>query len=249
MRHTFIFGGIALVWEFTGTIAGPEALPPLSMVILRLGEAFREGTAIVQIGSTLWKTVLSFALGSGAGVLLGLIAGLFRPVESFCQPLIYFTYALPRVALIPLFILWLGLGDRTVVVAAAVAVFYIVLINTLNGVKQIDPTLIRAGRNLGASDLQLMTKVLLPATVIPLFASLRLGFGQALISVVSGEILIGDSGLGYWIWNARYKMDTALVFVNLVLLALLGYLTMRMASAVERTISRRPRDVVHELWI
>lgn len=249
MSQALVFLAIALVWEFTGRVLVSEQLPPLSMVILRLAESFQEGAAIRQITSTLWKTVLSFGLGSVPGIVFGMMAGWYRPLESFCQPLIYFTYSLPRVALIPLFILWLGLGNRTVVVAASVAVFYLAFINTLSGVKQIDPILIRAGQNLGANQFQLITKVLLPASTIPVFASVRLGFGQALISVVSGEILIGDSGLGYWIWNARYRLDTPLVFVNLVLLALVGYLVTRLAWAIERSVSRWRRDMAEELWI
>lgn len=249
MRRAPVFLAIALVWEASGRIAGSETFPPLSMVILRFIQSLQRGIAIPHIGATLWRTVLSFALGSLAGVLFGLIAGWFRPVESFFHPLIYFTYSLPRIALIPLFILWLGLGNRTIIVAAAVAVFYLVAITTLNGAKQVDPTLIRAARNLGANQLQVMTKVLLPASMIPIFAATRLGFGQALISVVSGEILIGNSGLGYWIWNARYRMDTPLVFVNLILLALLGYLVTRMAAAIERASNRWQRDAAQELWI
>jgi NitT/TauT family transport system permease protein len=249
MGHAVVFVCIALIWEFGGKLVAPEMLPPLTSVLLRIVEALYEKTALSHIESTLWKTVLSFALGSVAGILLGLVAGWFRLVDSFLQPLIYSTYSLPRVALIPLFVLWLGLGDKTVVVVAAVAVFYIVLINTINGVKQIDPVLIRAARNLGANDLQLMTKVLLPAAAVPIFAAIRLGVGQALISVISGEILIGDSGLGYWIWNARYRMDTTLVFVNLVLLALLGYFITLIARAMEKVINRWQRNASEELWV
>lgn len=249
MGHAVVFVCIALIWEFGGKLVAPEMLPPLTSVLQRIVEALYEKTALSHIESTLWKTVLSFALGSVAGILLGLVAGWFRLADSFLQPLIYSTYSLPRVALIPLFVLWLGLGNKTVIVAAAVAVFYIVFINTINGVKQIDPVLIRAARNLGANDLQLMTKVLLPAAAVPIFAAIRLGVGQALVSVVSGEILIGDSGLGYWIWNARYRMDTTLVFVNLVLLALLGYFITLIARAMEKVINRWQRNASEELWV
>lgn len=227
----------------------PALLPPLSTVATDLGHSLIDGDALRHVRSTLWKTVLSFALGSMAGVSVGLVAGWFRSLDALLQPLIYSTYSLPRVALIPLFILWLGLGDKTVVVAAAVAVFYLVLINTISGVKQTDPVLIRAARNLGANNLQVIVNVLLPASVVPIFAAVRLGIGQALISVVSGEILIGDSGLGYWIWHARYRLDTSLVFVNLILLALLGYLITRIARASEKILNRWQRDVTDELWI
>lgn len=236
---------LAAAWEIAGRAAGaPELLPPLSVVFERLIATLSSGAALEPITATLWKTALSLLFGCAAGIAGGLLIGTFRPVEAFFEPLIYSTYSLPRIALIPLFVLWLGLGDRSVVAAASVAVFFLVLINTIEGIKEIEPVLLRAAKNLGATDLQVIRAVLIPGAAGAIFSAVRLGVGQALISVVAGEIIIGNSGLGYWIWNARYRMDTALVFVNLVFLAAIGFVvTWIAADAGNRMFRWRKRDL------
>lgn len=236
---------LAAAWEIAGRAAGaPELLPPLSVVLERLIATLRTGAAFEPIMATLWKTALSLLFGCTAGIAGGLLIGTFRPLEAFFEPLIYSTYSLPRIALIPLFVLWLGLGDRSVVAAASVAVFFLVLINTIEGIKEIEPVLLRAAKNLGATDLQIIRAVLIPGAAGAIFSAVRLGVGQALISVVAGEIIIGNSGLGYWIWNARYRMDTALVFVNLLFLAAIGFVvTWIAADAGNRMFRWRKRDL------
>lgn len=227
-------------WEIIGRVLGSHDLPPFSRVSGRLFLTAADGEALPQVWGTLWKMILSLGIGSILGIGLGIAIPLIRSVESFAQPLIYATYALPRVALIPLFVLWLGLGAATVVAAASFAVFYVIVVNTSSGVQRaVDPTLVRAARNLGARGVRLVEHVILPAAIAPILDSLRLGIGQALISVVSGELLIGKSGLGYWIWQARYRSDTPLVFVNLIWLAVMG---LAVTSATGLLSSARTRS-------
>jgi NitT/TauT family transport system permease protein len=239
---------MALIWEAIGQLADPQLLPPFSAVCLRIGTAVGEGEALLQVWATLRKMLLSFGIGTFIGITGGLIIGWFRIAEAFFSPLIYYTYSLPRVALIPLFILWLGIGDQTIVTAASIAVVYLVLINTIAGVKATDPLLIRAAQNLGAQPHQILFRVLLPSSLGIIFSGLRLGIGQALVSVVSGEILIGSSGLGYWIWAARYNLDTALVFVILFLLAILGYSITKGAEKGQERLEVWRLGRREELW-
>lgn len=249
IRSFLPFGFLFFGWEVIGWLGDSTVVPPFSVVTVNLVESLLWGDALLHVQSTLWKMLVSFVVGGLAGITLGVALPLFPLLDAYFQPLIYSTYALPRVALIPLFILWLGLGDRTVIAAASFAVFYVVLVNTRSGVRQaVDPILLRAARNLGANRFQLITKVYLPASTAPIFAGLRLAVGQSLISVVSGEILIGDTGLGFWIWEARYNMETALVFVNLVWLGLLGFLLTRVTEVMESRRGYRENDTVLELW-
>lgn len=236
---------IALLWEFGARVADSSAhLPPFSDVIQRTLDSLLTGIAIDPIMATLWKTALSLTIGCTAGIVAGLTIGMFRQIEAFFEPLIYLTYSLPRIALIPLFVIWLGLGDRAVVAAASVAVFFLVLINTIEGVKEIEPVLLRAARNLGANDFQTIWTVFIPGASRAIFSAVRLGVGQALISVVAGEIIMGESGLGYWIWTARYSLDTTLVFVNLVFLGVIGSIVTWLASgASDRLLGWKKRSL------
>lgn len=239
---------MAAVWEGVGQLSDPQLLPPLSRVFLRMVNVFTHGESLVHIFATLRKMLIAFGFGAFFGISAGLIIGWFRLFEAFFSPLIYFTYSLPRVALIPLFILWLGISEKTIIVAASIAVFYLVLINTIAGVKNTDPLLIRAAKNLGAKPHQILIRILIPSSAAIIFSAIRLGVGQALVSVVSGEILIGSSGLGYWIWAARYNLDTALVFVILLVLGVLGYSVTRGAEGSERWLSAWRYGSKEELW-
>jgi ABC-type nitrate/sulfonate/bicarbonate transport system permease component len=227
---------MAAGWEIIALFIDPQFFPPLYRVVGRILHAFMGDPGWSHTIATVRKMFLAFGIGTVAGVIAGLVIGWFRLADAFFSPLISFTYALPRVALIPLFILWLGIGETTIVFAASIAVFYIVLINTIVGVKNTDRLLIRAAKNLGANGWQTLMRVLLPSSAVIIFSAVRLGIGQALISVVSGEILIGNAGLGYWIWSARYNLDTPLVFVILILLGVLGYAVTHGAEALERRL-------------
>lgn len=235
---------LAVGWELAGRLGASGALPPLSAVLKGAAAMLASGAALAAIAATLWKTALSLAIGCAAGVAAGLFIGAFRLVEAFCEPLVYLTYSLPRVALIPLFVLWLGLGDQSVVAAASVAVFYLVLINTVEGIKEVDPVLLSAARNLGASELQVIRAVLVPGAAGAILSAVRLAIGQALTSVVAGEIIIGNSGLGHAIWSARYRLDTVTVFASLIFLGLIGLGATELASgAGERAVRWRDRDL------
>ena len=239
---------VALIWEGIGHFTDPYLFPPLSHIISTLGTAFSEGDVIRHIMATLRKVFLSFIFGSAAGIFGGLIIGWFRIAEAFFAPLIRFTYSLPRVALIPLFIPLLGIGEQTIITTASIAVFYISLINTIAGVESTNPLLIRAAKNLGAGSSQMLLRIFLPASLGIIFSGIRLGIGQAFVTVVSGEIIIGRSGLGYWIWSARYSMNTALVFVVLIILGFMGYGLIRLAEKVEGRLSAWRIGNREELW-
>jgi NitT/TauT family transport system permease protein len=209
-------------WALASQWIDPALLPSPLQVARAFGTTWANGELPAGLVNTLRNIGLSFAIGSVAGVILGLFIGGSRTAYLVLAPYLYSVYSLPKVALIPLFVVWLGIGPKTIVVVTSIAVALLVAINTADGVKTIEPILVRAARNLGASRWQIFIYVVLPAASGMIFAGLRLAIGQALITGVAGEIVLAGYGLGAMMWDAQQSLSTDIVFLCLVVLAALG---------------------------
>jgi NitT/TauT family transport system permease protein len=181
------------------------------------------------------RLVQGLVYGSLVGIVLGLVAGQIRWVEDVLDPWIAAVYPIPKSALFPLFLLWFGLGDVSKIVTIAVGVLFLVLVNTMTGVKAINPLLIKAAHDLGASRLQIFVKVILPGALPNVFTGLRLGAGMALILVFITEIEATKAGLGYLLWEAFQLLETKDVFAGVVTFGLLGVATTWLLQWIERT--------------
>lgn len=175
----------------------------------------------------LWKDIrvsgaeflLGFAFAVAVGIPVGLGMGWYRDISAVLQPFVAALYSTPRIALLPLLIIWLGIGIWSkVAVVFLVAVFQI-LISTEAGVRAADESLIRTARSFGAKERQIFTTIVLPGAVPFLIAGLRLGLGQALIGIVVGELYAASAGIGFEIAVAGETFQTDRVFAGIVILA------------------------------
>jgi ABC-type nitrate/sulfonate/bicarbonate transport system permease component len=180
------------------------------------------------------RVVQGFAYGAVAGIVLGLLAGAVPWIEDIVDPWVAAVYPIPKSALFPLFMLWFGLGDASKIVTIAVGVLFLVLANTVTGVKSINPLLIQAAVDLGAGRTQVFTKVILPGSLPNIFTGLRLGAGMALILVFITEIEATKAGLGYMLWEAFQLLETKDVFAGVVTFGVLGVATTWLLVRLER---------------
>lgn len=148
--------------------------------------------------------------------------GTSRRLEAVGNPLIAATYPIPKIALLPLMILWLGIGEAPKVAMIALGVFFPVVINTYAGVRDTEPLMVKAATSLGAGRGQVIAKVLLPSALPMILAGYRLGAGIALLLVVSAEMINATTGIGFLILHSGDLMLTGKLMVGLVLLSLLG---------------------------
>lgn len=197
--------------------------------------------------SNTWITVeeilMGFALGAAAGILVGFGLSLLRAVSSVLDPFIMALYAIPKVALAPLFIVWFGIGLQMKVILAATTVFFLVFINTAAGIRQVDPGLIDAVRLMGGSRAQLIRKVILPASMSGVLTGLRVAIPYALIGAVIGELVASNRGLGYLINQSASTLDTAGVFAALVTLTVIAAILNALVNLLGRWTDRwRPVD-------
>ena len=228
--------GLLLAWQ-TLVQAGKinELFLPAPLAVLAaMWDLTRSGELPWAVLVSLNRVVQGFVYGAVLGILLGLLAGAIRWVEDLLDPWIAAVYPIPKSALFPLFLLWFGLGDPSKIVTIAVGVLFLVLVNTITGVRSINPVLLKAARDLGASRLQIFAKVILPGALPNIFTGLRLGAGMALILVFITEIEATKAGLGFLLWEAFQLMDTRHVFVGVVTFGLLGVATTWLLQWLER---------------
>lgn len=231
-------GGVLFAWEALGRsgLIAPLFLPPLSSVLTEAARMGQSGELLGHLQASLWRIFWGFGLGAGFGILLGLAMGVSRMVDGLGHPLVVATYPIPKIALLPLFILWLGLGEATKVAVIGLGVFFPVLVNTRSGVKDVNPLHIQAAISLGSGRARIARKVLLPGSLPTIFAGLKLGAGAALLLLVTAEMIAADKGIGFMILSAANLMQTTRLLLGILLLAALGLLSNWLLALLERAL-------------
>lgn len=213
---------IALWQMLSGPVLDPQFVSSPSGVMGRLGDWISEGTLWTNSWITIKEIVVGFALGAGAGAVLAYLLAPIRLVWDILDPFVLALYAIPKVALAPLFIVWFGIGTDMKVLLAAVSVFFLVFLNTAAGVHEVDHGLIDAVKLMGGNRRDIALKVTLPASMSGLLTGLRVSIPYALIGAVIGELVASNRGLGYLISDSSSKFDTDGVFATLLVLSVIA---------------------------
>jgi NitT/TauT family transport system permease protein len=228
---------LLLIWEYLGRdinpIFGsyPSAIVEAFVALLRNGKL---GTALLQ---SVQPFVVGFGLAIAIGVPLGLVIGRYWIAEAALGMLVTGGYAMPLVALVPLLVLWFGLGFAVKAAVIFLMSLFPVCINTWLGVKSVPKTLIEVGRSLVASDAVILRRIVLPATLPYIMAGIRLAVGRAVVGMVIAEFFTSISGLGAIIINAANNFDTATMFVPIIVLMVLAVGLNSLIGWLERAIA------------
>lgn len=231
-----------LLWEVAGIaqLIDTRFLPKPTTVMSDLWVGATRGELVPELGLHTWRTslrlVTGLLIGSGIGLLVGLLMGIFQPVRSALGAIIYATYPMPKIAILPLLIVLLGIGEASKVGLVALGAFYLVCINTIGGIAYAPsiyrdiPKAFKLPRRIE------YTKIVLPAALPSIFTGLKLAMGNALILVVSAEFIAADDGLGYYIWTAWQVLDVGQMFGGLVVVAVLGAVMLLGGEALEKRL-------------
>jgi len=230
--------GIVVIWEALSRSGWVSALfLPSPLGVLAEGvDMTRSGELAVHVAASLKRLVTGFVVGGAAGIVVGIAVGFFSVAEALGTPVIAATFPIPKIALLPLLILWLGIGETSKIAVIALGVFFPLALNTYAGVRQADPLLIRAAVSFGAGRWSVIRKVVLPASLPMFFARLKLGAGTALLLLVAAEMIAVESGIGFLVLHAANLMATTKLMVGIVLLSLLGILSHWALTGLERLL-------------
>ena len=172
------------------------------------------------------------------GVPLGIAMGWYGRVDAVLEPFVSALYATPRIALLPLILIWLGIGIASKIAIVFLGAVFPILVNTVTGVRTVDADFIKVARSFGCNDRQLFLTVVLPSSVPMLLAGLRLGLGHALVGIVVGEMYGSTKGLGFLIATAGARFQTDQVMVGIILIAGAGVALTELLRLIERRFER-----------
>jgi NitT/TauT family transport system permease protein len=202
-----------------------------------------DGTLWYHLRFTLVEMLLGYVLGASLGLAAAVAMALTPGLEALLRPFIMVAFAVPKVALAPLMILWFGIGVLPKVVLAATFVFFIVFLNTVGGVGSVSPGLVAVVRVMGASRFAVFRKVVFPASMPFVVTALRIGIPAALIGAIVGEFISSNRGVGYLINAASSRYRTAEVFAGILGLLVVVLVMNEVVSALERRALRwTPRE-------
>jgi ABC-type nitrate/sulfonate/bicarbonate transport system permease component len=191
-----------------------------------------------QLWPNVWISAQEFGWGFLLAILiaipLGVIIGWYRPIESIFNPFVTFLNAVPRVALLPLLIIWVGIGIDLKIAVVFLGALIAILINTVTGIKSLDPQLLTMAKSFGASDFKIFRTIALPGSVPYILSGIRVGLGHALTGVVVGELYASTAGVGHLIAVAGNTFQTDLVFAGVVIIAIFGLVSTAIITKIEQ---------------
>jgi ABC-type nitrate/sulfonate/bicarbonate transport system permease component len=214
-----------LAWQLIAVVVdNPLFLPTVGQVADKAAILWTDGTLLPHVLISLQRALIGFAISAVAGFAIGVLAGSVSWLRRIFDPLVAVSYPIPKIGLIPLFILWLGIGEASKLAVIVTAAIYPVIMNVQAAVASIDTRLIWHARSLGVNGWKLFWRVTLPAALPGAFVGLRLAMGLSWILLFAAEMVASNEGLGYLIIRSQQLFDTSGVFVSLVIIAVLGML-------------------------
>ncbi len=216
--------GLLVLWQVSATYwVTSTNWPPVTEILKAIVAGLANGELAQVFGSTLWRMAAGFAIGSALGVLLGLAMASFPLADAALRSLVELLRPIPMPAIVPPLILLLGIDHAMKVFAVAFACFFPVLVNTVSGVRAVDPTALDVARTFQVGRLRTLATVVLPASLPYILAGLRTSLALALIVSVVAEMIAGSEGIGYYIMTMQYAMRASDMYAAIFLLAALGY--------------------------
>lgn len=226
---------LLIVWEAAVrfNLLDAYVFPAPTTILQKIIELAQEGTLWGHVGITFFRVLIGFLAGTITAVILGSIVGYFKWFEQLMDPLIQAFRSIPSLAWVPLFILWMGIGESSKVMLIAVGVFFPVYLNIVSGIQAVDRKLIEVGKIYHFTPLQIVRCIILPASLPSFLVGLRSGVGLGWMFVVAAELMGASQGLGYLLVVGQNTYSPELIIASIILFALLGKATDSLLKALE----------------
>jgi len=239
-RRTVAIAVLLVAWEVLprAGVVDRVFLPPFSEVIDKWWEMLRDGDILAHTEASMKRTGSGFALAVAIALPLGLVIGWFPLVAEILNPLLELFRNTAPLALLPVFVLILGLGESSKIGIVTYACVWPILLNTISGVRNVDPLLIKSARSMGLSSPRLFQKVILPAAVPTVFTGIRLAGAFAIVVLIAAELVGAKAGLGYLINYAQSNFAIQKMYAGIITISMIGVGINQLLLAVERRLSR-----------
>jgi NitT/TauT family transport system permease protein len=237
---------LAILWEIAGRTLGSILIPPLSKICSAWLRLLMSGKLLSNLMMSLGTLIAGFFLAVIVGIIIGLLMGRFREVEHFLDLYINALMSAPMTAFIPVLILWFGLGVESRIAVVFLFAVFVIIINTMTGVKQVDRTFLEMARSFGAKETEVFFKIILPAAMPAIMAGVRLGMGRAVKGMVTAEMLLTLTGIGAMIMQYGSAFATDSLFAVILTILLLAMITMQAVQWVDRRLTGWKAEIAIE---
>ena len=225
------------VWELAGVNGWlPRYLVPPSVIILTWLDLARDGELLAHTSASLFRLFSGFAIGAASGIVIGLIAGVYRPVERFYEPLISLIYPVPKIAILPLIFAWFGLGDASKITIITISIFFPAYIAAYYGAKAVNKIHLWTAMNTGASRTQIFFRVIVPSALPDIFNGLRIALALSFVLMVTTELVVSSSGLGYMVGRAEETSRFDRMYVAILTIGAIGFCADRLLLAIRNRL-------------
>lgn len=223
----FVVAGLS--WELLVrfNIVNIETLPPPSTILRELWSlSWEKGVLLRHLFRSLYRLAIGYLLAVGLGIAVGTLLAMQKTVREMFSPILSMLVSVPTIAWVPVLLITMGLGDRTVVTAIFLGGFFAIAYNTIRGIEMVNKDLLNAAQLMGVSGVRLFASVLLPGSLVSIITGLRLGIGYSWRALVGGEMLsaLVEWGIGKMVYQARFWNDVVVMFVGLMVIGLSGFL-------------------------
>jgi len=237
---------LAILWEIAGQMLDSVLIPPLSKIASAWVRLLMNGKLLANLLMSLWTLAAGFFLAVIVGVIVGLLMGRFRAVEHFLDLYINALMSAPMTAFVPVLILWFGLGVESRIAVVFLFAVFVIVINTMTGVKQVDRTFLEMGRSFGAKEAEVFFKIILPAAMPAIMAGIRLGMGRAVKGMVTAEMLLTLTGIGAMIMQYGSAFATDALFAVILTILIVAMITMKLVEVVDQRVTGWKTEIAIE---
>lgn len=236
------------LWEIAVRVGylKPLFFPPPSLIFQTFLKLVSSGELQQNLYPSLFRIFWGFALGTVPGLIIGLSMGWSTRFRLFLDPIIAALYPIPKIAILPLIMLLLGIGELSKIAVVGIGSFFLVAINAMTGVRNINRIYFEVAKNYGARRIKVFTKVVLPGSLPMIFAGMRLSLGMSLLLVVAVEFTAANYGLGAMIWLAWETLRTENLYVGVIICAILGIVFTTVLKRIERHFMPWEETLIHQ---
>jgi NitT/TauT family transport system permease protein len=230
---------LLVIWELVPRLGLVEVafFPPFSDVVQAWLQLLESGELFSHIGSSLFRSLIGFSLALILAIPLGLIVGWYKTAAEILTPLLEIFRNTAALAILPVFILLLGIGESSKISIVMYACVWPVLLNTVSAVKGVDPLLIKSAKSMGLSSFRLFQKVVLPASVPTIFTGIRLAGASSILVLIAAEMVGASAGLGYLINYAQLNFEIPKMYAGIITISLVGVMINWLLTSLERYFS------------
>ncbi|HBE9436584.1 ABC transporter sulfonate-family permease [Clostridioides difficile] len=248
VKSVLIFFIILLLWKITNYLGiwSDYILPSPEKVYSTFLNMISDGSIFINVYASMKRVLIGFAISTAIGIPLGIFFGIYSGVYEYFKSLINFLRNTPPLALIPMLILWFGIGEESKIIIIVLASFFPIFTSTLKGIKNCDSKLIEVGRVFEFSKLQIIFKIIIPNAILDIAVGLKLALGYSFRAIIGAELVAASSGLGYLISDGKEMSRTDVVIVGIIVIGLLGIITDYIFSIIVKKVSKGKMVDVYE---